>query len=546
MIRCPPMNSEQRYLLAVFLSFLVLIIFYVMPAQKTETARRAEQPDEAAQIQKQNSLQETVTAKQPELTPSPVRPEETYDLESDMYLFRFTSRGAGVSKLEIRNWSERKVEPVTLIDTQSDIPAFAIDIQNQPFGLSKAHFQLEQLDKTNKEIDFVLNLPTQLRIRKHYELVPHTPAFRLVVEIENLSSETKTLPLELFNEIYFGEAHGHYDQDQQESFLVPPTGKIRVIKSGRVKQKPFILDQTLEWQALTRKYFAVIVKPAEPASGARTDYDSKLHYMKTSLRFPPVSLPAGGKIEKSFLVYAGPEYYKNLKSFDMGFEQTLSQGTWGLFRHWLFLSLQFCEKMTGNYGFAILLMTFILKILFSPFTHMSFESMRKMQVVQPKVKALQTQYKNDPTRMNKEMMELYKRHKVNPMGGCLPMLIQIPIFIGFYQVLAQYVELKGEALWWIKDLTEPDRLARLPFIGVDFNLLPILMIITMIAQQRVTPKQSFGSPQQAQMMQWMPVAFGFFFYALPSGLVLYWTLNNLLTVIHQMVIHHRSPLEQAA
>ena len=285
----------------------------------------------------------------------------------------------------------------------------------------------------------------------------------------------------------------------------------------------------------------MIVKPEKEAISAESKTSPERDALESTLKFAPEEVAPGGKFETSFLIYAGPEYYEDLKSFGFGFEQTLMQGTWGAVRHWLFFALRFCQKITGNYGFAILFMTFLIKVLFSPFTHMSFESMRKMQVVQPKVKSIQTQFKNDPTRMNKEMMELYRRHKVNPMGGCLPMIIQIPIFISFYQVLSQFVELKGVSLWWIKDLTQPDRLTKIPGIGIDFNLLPILMIGTMIWQQKVTPQQSMSSPEQAKMMQFMPIMFGFFFYQLPAGLVLYWTLNNLLTVIHQKIFHHRTP-----
>jgi len=174
-------------------------------------------------------------------------------------------------------------------------------------------------------------------------------------------------------------------------------------------------------------------------------------------------------------------------------QHLLSQGFFGVFKLWLLVALRWVHKVTGNYGWSIILITCAVKLLFTPFTHMSFESMRKMQALQPKIKALQEQYKQDQAKLSKETMELYKRHKVNPMGGRLPMLLQIPVFIAFYQVLVQTVELKGAPfLFWIRDLSEPDRLwalpFSLPFLGDGVNVLPILMLLSMVWQQRLTPR----------------------------------------------------------
>ena len=166
--------------------------------------------------------------------------------------------------------------------------------------------------------------------------------------------------------------------------------------------------------------------------------------------------------------------------------------------------------------------------------------MQKMQALQPKVKAIQKQFQSDSARMNKEMMELYRRNRVNPMMGCLPLVLQIPIFITFYQVLSEAVDLKGaNFIGWIHDLSRPDRLftfpTSLPFIGDAFNLLPILMIGSMVWQQQLTP-QTATAPGQEKLTYLMPIIFGFIFYNLPSGLVLYWLANNLLTIFHQLVI----------
>lgn len=527
------MNSEKRYLLAIVLTFVVLFVFYG-PLQQAQR-KSANQAKSSGSASVNQALPLAVPAvSETDRSPS-IGPAEYYELSNDIYSVKFSNRGAGISELILKGLSKTKTGRVELIKPESANPAFAIHIPNQSTDLAAAEFKLERLDPDRKTVDFILDLPGQFLIRKHFELIADKSAFRLKIGIQNVSDRVQEVPLEILSQIHFGEAHG-YDLNQIESFVVPAAGKIKVSKESAIVKNPVRVSDKIEWQALTKKYFSVIVKPDTEAIYSETKVSSNRQALESLLRFAPKSVEPGATLEQNFLVRAGPEYYEDLKSFDAGFEQTLTQGIWGLFRYYLFISLRFCHRLTANYGFAIMLLTVILKVLFAPFTHMSFESMKKMQVIQPKMKSLQTQFKNDPARLNKEMMELYRRYKVNPMGGCLPMLLQLPIFLGFYQVLSEFVELKGESLWWFRDLTEPDRLARL--FGVDINLLPVLMVGSMIWQQKVTPQAS-TSPEQAKMMQFMPLIMGFFFYSLPSGLVLYWTLSNLLTIAHQIIFHKR-------
>lgn len=506
-------------------------------------SKRPNQPPPAAPIS-ESAKSETA----PEIStgwesPTPqilvIEPAEFYELTNDIYSIKFSSVGGGISELIIKAWGRKRISRTELIKPVEPAPAFAINLLNDPSVSFTSHYQLEYVDNQRKAASFVRETPNGLKIRKKYELFPDKSAFYLTVGIENLSAAEKQIPLQIRNQILFGDVHG-YDRDQLESFVVPKAGKVQVAKEGKIAKKPFIIEDRIDWHALATKYFSVIIKPESlTASRASTTVSTNGEAFVSTLDFPAETLVPGGKFETRFLIFAGPEYREDLKSFGHGFEQTLTQGAFGAFRYYLFVLLMYCYKVTGNFGFAIILLTILVKILFSPFTHMSFESMRKMQAVQPKVKALQEQFKKDPAKMNKEMMDLYRRHKINPMGGCLPMLLQIPIFIGFYQVLAQMVELKGESLWWIHDLTAPDRLAKLPFIGFEFNLLPLLMVGSMVWQQKLTP-QPTTSPEQMKIMQWLPVIMGFFFYTLPSGLVLYWTLSNLLTVGHQILIHRQA------
>jgi YidC/Oxa1 family membrane protein insertase len=176
-----------------------------------------------------------------------------------------------------------------------------------------------------------------------------------------------------------------------------------------------------------------------------------------------------------------------------------------------------------------------------PLSFKSLKSMRKLQELQPQIEHMRAQHKDNPQKLNKEIMDLYRRYKVNPMGGCLPMFLQMPIFIALYQTLMRAVELKGASFLWIKDLSLPDAAfslpTKLPFIGSAINILPILMIGAMIIQQKMSQVKTSGAQtdQQKMMSTVMPVVFGFIFYSLPSGLVLYWLTNTLITSSLQFV-----------
>jgi len=181
----------------------------------------------------------------------------------------------------------------------------------------------------------------------------------------------------------------------------------------------------------------------------------------------------------------------------------------------------------------------IIKVLFAPLTHKGFESMRRMQELQPQMKALQEKHKDNPQLLNKEIMAMYKKHKANPFGGCFPLLLQMPIFIALYHTLSRSIELRGAPfIFWIKDLSEADKMITFardfPIIGDSINLLPLLMIFSMVWQQKLTPTAS-ASKEQERMMLFMPIIFGVIFYKLPSGLVLYWLVNNVLTIAQQLI-----------
>ena len=189
----------------------------------------------------------------------------------------------------------------------------------------------------------------------------------------------------------------------------------------------------------------------------------------------------------------------------------------------------------GNYGIAILILTILVRVIFWPLTHKGTESMKRMQALQPQMKAIKEKYKDNPQRVQQETMALYKENKVNPMGGCLPMFIQVPVFIALFAVLRSAIELRYSSFLWISDLSEPENLfaGMIPVVG-SLNILPLLMSATMMWQQKLTP--TAGDAQQQKMMAvMMPVMMLFFFYSMPSGLVLYWTTSQVLMIVQLLI-----------
>ena len=184
-----------------------------------------------------------------------------------------------------------------------------------------------------------------------------------------------------------------------------------------------------------------------------------------------------------------------------------------------------------SYGWAIVVITIIIKVAFWPLTQASTRSAKRMQALQPQMKALQAKYKDDPARAQRKVMEFMKENKVNPMSGCLPTLIQMPVFIGFFYMIRSAIELRGARWLWVADLSQPDTLFLIPGLNFPFNLLPLIMGGTMLWQARLTPPSPGMDPTQATLMRYMPLVFLFVLYNFSAGLTLYWTVNNLLSVL---------------
>lgn len=328
--------------------------------------------------------------------------------------------------------------------------------------------------------------------------------------------------------------------DKKHSTLQPPTlwldGK-RVQEDLAKVNGERLIEGSVTWAALLDTYFTAAILPRGQGLHAfvvKAAEDQPVIGLMAARQ----ALPAGGQTTANVEVFAGPKDLDILKAVGQDLDKVVDLGWFDFLARPAIWLLKFLYRYTGNYGIAIILVTILQKVAFYPLTQKSLKSMQAMQAVQPKVQALQERFKNNPQKKQEETMALYKKHRVNPMGGCLPMVIQIPIFIALYNALSNSVEMWQAHFLWIRDLTQPDALFSLSVWGgyiFSANLLALFMGVSMWIQQKMSP--TTGDPRQAQMMLWMmPILFTFMFWGFPSGLVLYWLINNVLQIGQQWLI----------
>ncbi len=305
----------------------------------------------------------------------------------------------------------------------------------------------------------------------------------------------------------------------------------------------------LRWASVQTKYFTTALIPPEPVRAeVELTGNRKTHHVSARVTLPAGA--AGGTADQRLRVYVGPLDMDELSAFDVGLERTIEMG-WKMFRPIALIVLWAMKKLYGvipNYGWVIIIISALTKVLFFRLTHKSFKSMKELQALQPRIEAIKQKYRGDQQRIGQETMRLYREAGVNPLGGCLPMLLQMPVFIALYNVLRYTIELRGAPwLGWITDLSRQDVLFHLPlslpFIGDALSVLPLVMGATMVAQSKLggSPTGGSSASMPAGFQTLMPIMFTVLFYRMPSGLVLYWIVNTVLSVAQQWYIHREAP-----
>jgi YidC/Oxa1 family membrane protein insertase len=302
-----------------------------------------------------------------------------------------------------------------------------------------------------------------------------------------------------------------------------------------------------EWVAVSDQFFTTLMAPltakATSVWGRRFDIDyapdQKLLAIEGALGMPGFQLQPGQTYSARFEIYAGPKLYHRLAQLPHNEAEVMDFGMFKIVCQLLLNFMNLLHSWLHDYGLAILALTTIIKLALWPIQNKANRSMRQMAALSPKIQELRDKYKDDPTRMNQEVMKLYKQYGINPVGGCLPMMIQIPIFFGLFKMLGQAVELRNAKFLWVKDLSQPDTVAHLPLLGWQINIIPLCMAATQIWLMAMTPKT--GDPTQRRIAMFMPLIFLFICYNFAAALALYYTAQNLFSIL-QFYQNRRQPM----
>jgi len=304
-------------------------------------------------------------------------------------------------------------------------------------------------------------------------------------------------------------------------------------------------EGTLNWVSVQTKYFTTALIPMEPSRAWVTVFGDKVGHRVSATATMPVG-PGRGEVEQTVRVYMGPLEMDIVKALNVGLDRNVELGMRFIrpVSTAILWSMVKLYKVIPNYGWVIIIISVLSKVLFFRLTHKSFKSMKEMQDLAPTLAAIKEKYKDDRQKVSEQTMKTYKEAGVNPLGGCLPMLLQMPVFIALFNVLKHTIGLRNaEWFGWITDLSQQDVLFALPFsipvIGEAFSVLPLLMGAAMFAQSKLggSPTGSPGGAMPAGMTTIMPIAFTFMFYKMPSGLVLYWLINTVLSAAQQIYIN---------
>jgi YidC/Oxa1 family membrane protein insertase len=454
---------------------------------------------------------------------------ETVEIETELYRAKFTSRGAVLTSWELKRYRSstdgkslvqlvrqggKFADPLTIATEDA---ALSKELREGLYKVEKDFTTLDQEHPTGHITFYYSNPASGIHLEK--QLTFHADSY-----IADISLTSKGLPGPM--KVELGANFGVVEWGEG---FIGSVGTVSLIDDKLDTDAPEADTErkgAVAWAALQDKYFLAALIPKGSASVWPRKQGEKL--VSTGIRMGGDSSGAPLTLQ----LFAGPKEFDTLQNLHIRLEDTIDFG-WFLFGSWdmvravakpIFSVLRSINEYTHNYGVTIILLTVAIKLLFVPLQYKSYSSMKKMQTVQPKVAAIQEKFKDDRDRLNKELIKLYRDHKVNPVGGCLPMVLQMPVFVSLFNILYMTIDLRQAPLGlWISDLSVQD----------PYYILPIIMGISMMVMQKIQPTTM--DPAQAKMMLMLPVLMTFLFINFPAGLVLYWLTNNVLSIAQQFV-----------
>ncbi|HEV8723095.1 MAG TPA: membrane protein insertase YidC [Candidatus Binatia bacterium] len=533
---------DKRAIIGIALSILVLIVyqqlvthFYGPPP--TDSAPEAEKggPEKTAEpAQKAAPFPPASIPAAPAALPTS-RSAKEIRVETDNYIAVFTTQGARLKSFKLtrfRSSVDENSPPLEIVQTAPGVP-LPLGVRWQapaPFEDNELVYSVQGGDlkltgEAKATLVFQGHTSSGTVITKSFAFSGSAYPIQLEVSVK-AADGTPPIP-----EVLLTDKSDHSVPNHGapfEGFIALVDSKIRREPPAEAA-KGHEFSGDVSWAGFGHTYFFFALLPDNG-----TQHKLSVHQDGAALT-GAISGPAGSD---RYTLFIGPKELDTLKPLGRGFERSIDFGYFGFISIPFLYVLHFFHRFTGSYGLDIILLTFVIKLLMAPLTHKSFVSMKQMQKLQPQMERLKERYSDDKEKLNKEIMELYRRNGVNPLGGCLPMVLQFPVFIGLYNALSTPIELRHAPFMWIKDLSRPDW-ESLPFTFGSWHLgIPILTIFmgaSMFLQQWMTP--SAGDPNQRKMMMLMPLMFTFMFVSFPAGLTVYWLVNNLLSIGQQYWIN---------
>ncbi len=541
------LSMERRMLLAFLLMGLVLMLtpyFYrsSSPSSKAPVKPAASQDSPVAPSAKPPVEQATAESE----APPPAVPagqvgaekEETYIVETDLSRIVFSNKGAVVRSWILKKYKDGSRKPLDLVHTAGAARA------GYPFSLvfkGKVAADLMQVlyaAKTTSDglgVDFEFS-SGRLWSRKSFR-------FRKDSYLADVSSEAtqdgKSLPHYIAWRGGFGDGTVPNHPATEHTLHFDVTANKLIVKEAKAASDgPLSAIGTFSFAGIEDQYFAAVFLPASGVSTEVFTYQDHVAGEQKDKEVPHIGMSVGGSGANRLPIFVGPKDIDILRKVNPKLEQVVDFGWFSFLAKPLFLAVNWVnDRWVQNYGWSIVVVTIIINFMLLPLKFTSLKSMKKMQMLQPQIAAINEKYKGigirDPRKadQNQEVMELYKRHGVNPMGGCVPMLLQIPFFIAFYKVLTVAIEMRGASWLWVSDLSQPETL--------PIRILPIAMIVSQFIMQKMTPSTT-ADPSQQRIMLMMPLILGFMFYGVSSGLVLYWLTGNVVGIAQQWFFNKTS------
>ena len=549
---------EKNTIIAFVLCFLVLIIWFIISPKQQDKVPVGEEPQGREQTARTEPSQKPV--QQPAVSPKaeqkeikeeilPVGKEAEKEVAVETLLYKavFSNVGPTIKSFKLKNY-QATADPdsplVELVNMEKGLkPFFKLDFNQGPNTGNRDdvyHVKEDRLilnpESSPRDLVFSTTTSTGVTITQTFRIYPDKYPIDILVNLTNRSSQDiegnlnatlRNYPPEDKKSYYSFIGLALFLNDQLEEIAVKKFKKEDKNISGRIG-----------WMAYENDYFMSALIPDEKKRASVHGRFLTPGLLEAVYVSPLTILPAQQGLSTPFTLYLGPRDLTYLKPLGRKLESAINFGWTDIIAKPLLHALRFFNNYVKNYGVAIIILTILIKILFWPLTHKSYKSMKEMQKLQPLMAKIREKYKNNKEQMNKELMGLYKTYKVNPMGGCLPMLIQMPVFFALFRLLGSSIELRHAPFFlWINDLSAPDRLFHFPF-SIPFMsppygipILTLLMGASMFIQQKMTPTP--GDPSQAKIMMFLPIIFTFLFINFPSGLVLYWLTNNILSIGQQ-------------